>query len=174
MEDVPVGVENGCGVAAEQRYLVGCLALLVEGDNSKGAATAGLPVHREVVGVRLGERRVSELNATASGWGGVSASSAYLDEVGVPSIATDVKVVVAELLSRRLAKDVSCWGQPWSASCQWTAARLRDGTRDGRRTGGRRPESSPDSDLRYFDARTKRPAILCTELRLDDVLLSAR
>lgn len=65
--DVPVGVEDGCGVATEQRYLVGRLALLVEGDNGKGATTAGLPVHREIVGVRLEERRVSELDATASG-----------------------------------------------------------------------------------------------------------
>lgn len=74
-----------------------------------------------------------------------------LDQVGVPSIATDSDVVIAELLPRRLSEDVSCgprlendvvaswrwlgWGKSWWA-CSW---------------GG---------NLRYLDDRTKRPAMI--------------
>ncbi len=35
-------------------------------------------------------------------------SRAHLDQVGVPGISTDAQVIVAELLPRRLAEDVSC------------------------------------------------------------------
>lgn len=53
-ESVPVSVEDGGGVATEQRYLVGKLAALVEGDNGEGATTARLPVDGQVLGVGLG------------------------------------------------------------------------------------------------------------------------
>lgn len=38
----------------------------------------------------------------------VSGSYSHLDEIRIPCIATDVQVVVAKLLSRRLSKDVTC------------------------------------------------------------------
>lgn len=52
---VPVGIENGAGVAAEQGKDVGQLAALVDGDDNKGASTARLVVDREVLGVGLGK-----------------------------------------------------------------------------------------------------------------------
>jgi hypothetical protein len=50
---VPVGVEDGGGVPAEERKLVRGAAALIERDDGKGAASAGLPVDREVFGVGL-------------------------------------------------------------------------------------------------------------------------
>lgn len=41
-------------MATEQRYLVGKLAALVEGDDGEGATTARLPVDGQVLGVGLG------------------------------------------------------------------------------------------------------------------------
>ena len=53
VERVPVGVEDGCGVAAEERDLVRELAALLERDDCKCAATASLPVDRKELGVGL-------------------------------------------------------------------------------------------------------------------------
>jgi hypothetical protein len=50
---VPVGVEDGGGVPAEEGDLVGRAAALVEGDDGKSAAAAGLPVDCDVLGVGL-------------------------------------------------------------------------------------------------------------------------
>ena len=50
---LPVGVEDGGSVTPEQRDHIGELPLLLERDDGKGATTAGLPVYREVLGVRL-------------------------------------------------------------------------------------------------------------------------
>lgn len=55
VEGVPVGVEDGSRVAAEERYLVGHLALLVERYDGEGAAAAGLPIDRQVLGVDLSD-----------------------------------------------------------------------------------------------------------------------
>lgn len=41
---VPVGVEDSGCVSAEERQLVGSSAALVDGDDGKGTAAAGLPV----------------------------------------------------------------------------------------------------------------------------------
>lgn len=55
---VPVSVEDSGCVSAEERQLVGGSAALVDGDDGKGAAAAGLPVDRDVFGVCLeGVRR---------------------------------------------------------------------------------------------------------------------
>ena len=62
--------------------------------------------------------------------------SSYLHQIRVPRIATDMKIIIARFLPRRLAKDVS-----------WKAISLRSYLLGGRRS------------LRYFDARTKRPAM---------------
>ena len=51
--DAPVGVEHGGSVASEQRYLVGELSALVQGNDSECAAAAGLPIDGEVLGVDL-------------------------------------------------------------------------------------------------------------------------
>jgi hypothetical protein len=50
---VPVGVEDGGGVPAEEGDLVGRAATLVEGDDGKSAAAARLPVDGDVLGVGL-------------------------------------------------------------------------------------------------------------------------
>jgi hypothetical protein len=71
----PVGVEDGGRVATEQGQDIGELSTLIDRNNSKGAATAGLPIDREVLGVGL-------------------------DQVGVPSILRDAEVVVTLLLHR--------------------------------------------------------------------------
>lgn len=52
---IPVGVEDGTGVSAEQGNNFGQLPALVEGDNSEGATTTGFVVDREVLGIGLGE-----------------------------------------------------------------------------------------------------------------------
>lgn len=100
----PVGVEDGGRVATEQGQDIRELSTLIDRNDSKGAATAGLPIDREVLGIGL-------------------------DQVGVPSILRDAEVVVTLLLRReglserdsgdnkawieayllgRLAEDVSC------------------------------------------------------------------
>lgn len=53
VERVPVGVEHGRRVAAEEGDLVGDLAALVDGDDGECATAAGLPIDREVLGVGL-------------------------------------------------------------------------------------------------------------------------
>ena len=50
---VPVGVEDGGRVSAEERQLVRRAAALVDGDDGKGAAAARLPVDGYVLGVCL-------------------------------------------------------------------------------------------------------------------------
>jgi hypothetical protein len=72
----PVSVEDGGGMATEQGQGIGELSTLIDRNDSKGAATAGLPIDREVL------------------WVG-------LDQVGVPSILGDAEVVVTLLLHRR-------------------------------------------------------------------------
>lgn len=53
VERVPVGVEDGGRVAAEEGDLVRDLAALVDGDDGECATTARLPINREVLGVGL-------------------------------------------------------------------------------------------------------------------------
>jgi hypothetical protein len=112
----PVGVEDGSRVATEQGQDVGELSTLIDRNDSKGTATAGLPIDREVLGVGL-------------------------DQVGVPSILRDAEVVVTLLLCRdglsernpgngeawieayllgRLAEDVSCKVLDMSCAQPWT------------------------------------------------------
>jgi hypothetical protein len=50
---VPVGVEDGGSVPAEERQLVGGAAALTEGDDGESTAAAGLPVDRDVFRVGL-------------------------------------------------------------------------------------------------------------------------
>lgn len=53
---LPVGVEDGGGVATEQRNALRKFAGFVEGDDSKSTTTAGLPIEGEVFGVNLYRR----------------------------------------------------------------------------------------------------------------------
>ena len=53
VEGVPVCVEDGGRVAAEEGDLVRDLAALVDRDDGECAATARLPIDREVLGVGL-------------------------------------------------------------------------------------------------------------------------
>ena len=71
----PVGIEDGSRVATEQGHDIGQLSTLIDGDDSKGTTTAGLPIDRQVLGVGL-------------------------DQVGVPGILGDAEVVVTLLLRR--------------------------------------------------------------------------
>lgn len=50
---VPVGVEDGSSVPAEERDLVGRSAALIDRNDGKGASSAGFPVHGDVLGVGL-------------------------------------------------------------------------------------------------------------------------
>lgn len=51
--NVPVCVKNGGGMAPEEGHLIGELPSLIERNDGKGTATAGLPVHGEVFRVDL-------------------------------------------------------------------------------------------------------------------------
>ena len=109
-EAVPVGVENGGSVASEQGDQVGQLALLVEGNDGKGATTARVPIDGEVLGIDLGEGRGSVSLASLGGEVDGRRSHGrvtYLDQVGIPGIAADAQVIIAKFLPRRLSKDVS-------------------------------------------------------------------
>ena len=61
-ESVPVGVEDGGGVATEQRDLVGELAPLLKGNDGEGAAARSVPIDRQVIGVDL----FSSVNTTTN------------------------------------------------------------------------------------------------------------
>ena len=154
VEGVPVRVQHGGSVAAEEGYLVGQLAALVEGDDVEGAATCRLPVDREVLGVDLDKAHqlCSVLLLPREG-------ETHLHQVRVPGIAADVEVVIAKLLLGGLAKDVSC-------------ARARKRERDGVSqamtlamsiTG--KGEERGKCHARYFDARTKRPDMAADSYR---------
>ena len=109
-------------MASEQGYLIGQLSALIDGDNSKCAATARLPIDREEFGVGLqGWKRSARDTGESSGRRvrdkdprtGIG-SGVYLYEVGIPGIAADVEVVVAKLLARGFPEDVSCSLRTWS------------------------------------------------------------
>lgn len=124
---VPVRIKHGSRVSPEKRDLVGKLAPFIEGDDSKGAAAAGLPVDRDELWVDLykavsayGTVRSPSLVACDTvvspggpmvrtgvrGW----SDGAHLHQISVPGISADVQVVVAKLLARRFPKDVA-WRQ---------------------------------------------------------------
>ena len=50
---VPVGVENGSSVSAKERDLIGSLAPLLQGNDSKGTAARSIPIDRDVLRVDL-------------------------------------------------------------------------------------------------------------------------
>lgn len=50
---LPVGVEDGSSVPAEEGNLVGSSATLAEGDDSECASSASFPVHCDVFGIGL-------------------------------------------------------------------------------------------------------------------------
>lgn len=83
VEGVPVGVQHYSCMPAEQRYNVGYLSPLVQRDDRECATATRFPVDREVFRVDL-------------------------EKIRIPSVPTDMKVVVAEFLPGRLAEDVSC------------------------------------------------------------------
>jgi hypothetical protein len=72
----------------------------------------------------------------------------YLHQVGIPGIATDVQIIVGRFLSCWLSEDMSLNEMSMSA-CRVLECWRRRGVELG--------------SLRYFDARTKRPAI-CAHL----------
>jgi hypothetical protein len=71
---VPVGIEDGSGMAAEERYLVRDFALLVERNDREGSSAAGLPIDREVLGVDLDVESTCQLRSSAASTRGKRAS----------------------------------------------------------------------------------------------------
>lgn len=129
--NVPVGVQNSSGMAPEQRNQVGQLPPLLEREDSKRAAAAGLPIDGEVLGIDLYQAHMPpQFPPVLSGCQGRCAGKSnegsrgsgrgrrigrdrgvergfYLYEVGVPGILANVEVVVALVLPGGLAEDVS-------------------------------------------------------------------
>lgn len=100
-EPLPVGVQHRCGVSAEERYLVWQLALLIQRNDSKGTTTRSIPIDRQILGVDLYcQYGRSSSEGKGGGW-------VYFDEIRIPSIATDMEVIVSVVLSRGLAENVS-------------------------------------------------------------------
>jgi hypothetical protein len=64
-EGVPVGVEDGSRVSAEEGKRLGRTTALLDGDDGEGATTASLPVDRDVL--RVGLREVSGVSG-GGGW----------------------------------------------------------------------------------------------------------
>lgn len=50
---IPIGVENGGCVAAEEGHQLGGAADFIDGDDGKGTSSACFPVDRDVFGVGL-------------------------------------------------------------------------------------------------------------------------
>ena len=177
LKNVPVGVQDSRRVAPKQRNHVRELPPLLERDDGERATTARLPVNGEILRVDLYNasahlisaaiplilrcvRVVARKGVDGSGrkcshrGGGLvtGRGEIYLYEVGVPGILADVEVIVAVLLPRRLAIDVS-WSDPPSVSL--AGAPLNVAREKGSGTQGQ----GAISDLRYFDARTNREAM---------------
>lgn len=87
---LPVGVEDGSSVPAEERNLIGSSATLAEGNDGKCASSTGFPVDCDVFGVGLW--------AVSSWFVWSRARQADLDQVGVPCVLRDAQVVIALLL----------------------------------------------------------------------------
>lgn len=49
----PVSVQNSSRMPPEQRNLIGQLALLVQGNHSKGTTAGRIPIDRQILGVNL-------------------------------------------------------------------------------------------------------------------------
>ena len=82
VEWVPIGVEDGGGVSAEERYPIRGTTALADGDDGEGASTAGFPIDGQELGVGF-----------------------Y--EVGVPGVLGNAEAVVALLALGRLSEDVA-------------------------------------------------------------------
>jgi hypothetical protein len=87
---IPISVEDGSSVPAEEGDLIGRSAAFAERDDGKSASTAGLPVDCDVLGVGLWGMSASFLRSRA-GW-------ADLDQIGIPRILGDAEIVIALLL----------------------------------------------------------------------------
>ena len=78
----------------------------------------------------------------------------YFDKVRIPGIATDMKVIVSMVFSRGLAENVSCKiGKLVAAQCIMTPRDNEAARGLGMGVVGRQ------QNVRYFDARTNRPAM---------------
>jgi hypothetical protein len=151
---IPVCVQNGSSMPSKQGNLIRQLALLTERNHSESAAAASLPIDREVFSVRLHPASASHQNQRTSHRAErlsrrpkTQGKYPHLDQIGIPSIPTNAQVIVAKFLPRRLAEDVSYGPRQTYVS---TGQSLRV------RLGG---TGTPGRDSRYFDARTKRPAM---------------
>ena len=98
----PVCVQHRPSVSSKERDLLRQATFLVDRYDCKGASTAGFPIDGEVFWICL-----DSLSAP-SPFPKNQARGSHLHQICIPSIATDVQVVIASLLSRRLPKDMSC------------------------------------------------------------------
>jgi hypothetical protein len=105
--ELPIRIQHRCGVPSKQRELFRQSTLLADRYNSKGTSATGFPIHRKILRVDL--ESPSGLRPTS-----VHVFNPHLHQVRVPSIATDMQIIVARFLSRWLPKDMSC-GIPLSA-----------------------------------------------------------
>ena len=102
LQHPPICVQHRRSMSSKERDLFRQSALLVNRYNSKCASTARFPIDREVFWICL-----DSLSAP-SPFPKNQARGSHLHQICIPSIATDVQVVIASLLSRRLPKDMSC------------------------------------------------------------------
>lgn len=89
---------------SKQRNDVRQLAPLLQGNDCEGAATRSIPIDTQILGIDLNRARPSALRQESTR----PETWTDLDQVSVPGIAADTKVIVAELLSRRFAKYMAC------------------------------------------------------------------
>jgi hypothetical protein len=81
VERIPVSVEHDCGVAPKQRDAFRKLATLLKGNDGEGTTTTSFPIDRKVFRVNL-------------------------DQVGIPGVSGDAKVIVALFLATVLKGNV--------------------------------------------------------------------
>lgn len=159
-ETVPVGVKNHRCVSTEQRNTVWQLAPFLKRNDSERSTTTGFPIDRNVLGVNLVRGTVR--SALLRRRSGAVAQRTDLDQVGIPGISRDAKVIVALFLQPELKSYVE--GDLYS-SRRSTFFVERPKTWPSPTVSGQLPKRGNTTDLRYFEERTKRPDMVGTESR---------
>lgn len=91
-------------MATEQGHNIGQLSTLLDRNDSKGAATAGLPIDRKVLGVGLDQVRVPSILRDAE----IVVTLLLLGRGSLERDAVDGESYNEAYLLGRLPKDVSC------------------------------------------------------------------
>ena len=114
----PICVQNRRSMSSKQWDLLRQSTLLIHRYNSKGASATGFPIDSQVFRVCL---RKSQSAPPASN---IGHASSHLHQICIPSISTDMQVIIARLLPRGLPKDVSC-DCVSLPSCFWLGGKLK-------------------------------------------------